>query len=161
VVANGVELLRGESSRRLGRPLRHLVEEFARSEEGAYERPVNYKLHTFAGTVAAVMVVERTAAGEPRLRHYTPAWEPFDDPMNTVCPLADVRDPPACLDELLACGGRLGKALGTYMRIDLFATDRGCMFNEFSSTPLSGLHNTPYCDELFGRLWAEMDPAAS
>ena len=161
VVADGVELLRGEPGPRRGRPRRHLVEEFARSEEGGHERPVNYKLHTFGGTVAAVKVVERTQDGEARLRYYTSAWEPFDDPMNTYHPQAELRDPPACLDELLACAERLGAALGTYMRIDLFATDRGCMFNEFSCTPLNGLHNTPHCDELFGRLSAHMDPSAS
>jgi hypothetical protein len=47
------------------------------------------------------------------------------------------------------------------MRIDFFATDRGCMFNEFSSVPVGGHENTPYCDELFGALWAEKVPHAT
>jgi hypothetical protein len=35
------------------------------------------------------------------------------------------------------------------------------MFNEFSSVPVGGRENTPYCDELFGALWAEKVPHAT
>jgi hypothetical protein len=147
-------------ARLLRPPVRHLFEEFARPEGGGRGLPVGYKCHTFGGQVGAVYRVELEGDGEWRLRYYTPDWQPFDDPMNTFLPEAEVRGPPGCLDEMLGQAERLGAELGTYMRIDFFATDRGAMFNEFSSVPLGGLHNTPYCDELFGGLWAATVPDA-
>lgn len=143
------------------RPVRHLFEEFARSEDGGYRIPVGYKWHCFGGEIAAGYAVESVGPDEWRQRHYTPDWEPIDDPMSTFLPQADPRDPPGCLQEMLDLTQLLGAELGTYMRIDFFATDRGCMFNEFSSVPLNGGHNTPYCDELFGAFWAEHVPNAS
>ena len=145
----------------LRRPARHLFEEFARSEGGEVGIPVGYKCHAFGGEVAAVYTVEHTNDGGWRHRYYTPDWEPFDDPMSTFLPQAELRDPPRCLHEIVRHAERLSAELGTYMRIDFFATDRGSMFNEFSSVPLNGLHNTPYCDELFGALWAEAVPDAT
>jgi hypothetical protein len=54
----------------------------------------------------------------------------------------------------------MGAELGTYMRIDFFATDGGCVFNEFSSAPGRGEGYTPYCNGVFGALWAERFPDA-
>ena len=173
VVSGGRELLRGEpaSPRRLRerlpragmvrRPVMHLIEEFARSEDGGGGIPPNYKCHAFGGHVAAVYYVESAGPGEWRQRYYTPDWQPFDDRMNTFVPEAELREPPGCLEEMVRLAGRMGAELGTYMRIDFFATDRGCVFNEFSSVPVGGRENTPYCDELFGELWAEHVPHAT
>jgi len=169
VVVGGRELLRDEPvsrdelARRLSplrrRPSPLLVEEFVAPGDGARPLPLELKCHTFGATVAAIEVVERTG-GSVRSRHrfYTPAWEPFPDSMNTFIPDAELREPPACLPEVVAHVSRLGAALGTYMRIDFFPSGAGCVFNEFSSAPVSGSHYTPYCDELFGALWAEHVP---
>jgi hypothetical protein len=172
VVVGGRELLRDEpisrkALRRRLSPLRRrfdplLVEEVVASEDSEPGLPLELKCHAFGGTVAAVEVVERTGGSIPsRHRYYTPGWEPFPDSMNTLIPDAPVRDPPACLEELLGHVSRLGAAIGTYMRIDFFATGSSCVFNEFSSVPASGLYFTPYCDEVFGALWAELVPDRS
>ncbi|MFI5403795.1 MAG: ATP-grasp fold amidoligase family protein [Planctomycetota bacterium] len=174
VVADGRELLRDEPaapSELKGRLLRErgplrvspiLVEQFVATETGEYRLPVEYKCHTFGDTVAAVQVIERTGPLTGTHRYYTPAWEPFADLMNTAKPLAALREAPPCLREMLLLAVRLGRAVGTYMRIDFFSTDRGCVFNEFSSTPQVGnLTNTPFCDDLFGALWREKFPDAS
>jgi len=63
--------------------------------------------------------------------------------MDVGLPEAEVRDPPACLAEILRHAAVLGTRLGTYVRIDFFATDRGCVFNEFSSMPGGGRDYTP------------------
>jgi hypothetical protein len=81
--------------------------------------------------------------------------------MHVGMPQAEVEDPPRCLAEMLSCAATLGVAFGTYVRIDFFATDRGAVFNELSSTPFNGLEFTPYCDAFFGALWAEKFPDAS
>ena len=176
VVADGRELLRGTSvrseelRRRLVRehgplaldPL--LVEEFALGEDGAPRLPTEYKCHVFGDVVAAIEMVERTSirAEGAKLRFFTTGWEPFRDPMNTTSPQAELRDPPRCLAEMLDSALRLGTAFGSYVRIDFFSTNRGCLFNEFSSTPrYRSLGYTTYCDELFEALWQEKFPGAT
>jgi hypothetical protein len=173
VVADGRDLLREEpfsiaslyrNVLRAGRmawarPI--LAEEFVRSPDGQYRLPVEYKCHTFAGTVGAVEVIERTNTTRARMRYYTPEWNVFPDPMNTFLPEAEPTPPPRGLADMLDMASRLGRALGTYMRIDFFATDRGCVFNEFASTPHQGGFFTAYSDRLFGDLWADNAPSAS
>ncbi len=174
VVADGRGLLRGDPAgpaelrerliRERGRlaatPI--LVEQFVPTEDGRYRLPIEYKCHTFGDTVAAIQVLERTGPVKARHRYYTPAWEPFRDLMDVANPLADVRGPPPCLDEMLRLAVRLGQALGTYMRIDFFSSERGCVFNEFSSTPeVEGPAYTEHCDEVFDALWREKLPHGS
>ena len=54
-----------------------------------------------------------------------------------------------------------GASLGTFMRIDFLGTDSLAAFNEFSSTPtVNRPEFTPYCNELFGRLWHDTFPDA-
>jgi TupA-like ATPgrasp len=170
VVAGGRELLldepasRDELRRRLAplrrRPSPLLAEEFV-GRDGERRLPLELKCHAFGGTVAAVEAVERTGPLPGRHRFYSTAWEPFPDSMNTRIEDADLQDAPACLDEVVGHASRLGAALGTYMRIDFFPRGGSCVFNEFASVPVSGLDYTPYCDELFGALWAEHVPALS
>ncbi|MCK6461712.1 MAG: hypothetical protein L6Q95_17655 [Planctomycetes bacterium] len=174
VVVDGRELLRRDKAsttdlrarlrRGSGRlPLTPLiVEQFVARGEGDDRLPLEYKFHTFAGAVAAIQAVERTDTDTACMRYYTPRWEPFEDVMDTARPPSDLRDPPGCLPEMLDLARRLGKEIGTYMRIDFFATDRGCVFNEFASTPsIREPKFTPFCDDLFGTFWREKCPDAS
>lgn len=135
-----------------------LAEELVRPEDRDQRLPVEYKCHTFGDVVAAVQVMERTGIKARGHRFYTPDWRPFADPMNTQIPQAEPRDPPRCLPAMLELAARLGAAIGTYMRIDFFASDQGCVFNEFASTPH---YFTPFCDDLFGALWDDIFPTAT
>jgi hypothetical protein len=146
--------------RRIRGPVPLLVEEFVTTEEGEHRLPVELKCHTFGPHVAAVELLERTGVNADSRRYYTPAWEPFKDLMHVALARAEVRDPPRGLEAMLARASALGAAFGTYMRIDFFASELGCVFNEFSSVPLLGRDYTPYCNELFGALWAEHHPNA-
>lgn len=173
VVAHGRDLLRGVpfSSAALRQSILAagkmawtqpiLAEEFVTTETGDYRLPVEYKCHTFGDVVAAVQVMDRTGMRADEHRFYTSDWRPYADPMNTDLPQAEPRDPPRCLDEMLGLAARLGAAIGTYIRADFFATDSGCVFNEFASTPTSGRLFTPFCDDLFGALWEEKFPDAT
>jgi hypothetical protein len=176
VVANGRELLRREPLRAAGlrrRLVREhgplslepiLVEAFAAPEDGGDRLPTECKFHVFGDVVAAIEVIERASIRleDARVRVLTPGWEPFRDPMLTGYPVADLREAPRALDEMLAHALRLGGAFGSYVRVDFFATDTGCLFNEFSSTPrYRSLGYTPYCDELFESLWQEKFPEAT
>jgi teichuronopeptide biosynthesis TupA-like protein len=171
VVADGKELLRKLPSavipRRVLRehgpvaltPL--LIEEFIPPDDGSAGFPIEYKCHTFGSKVAAIQVIERTALHANAHRFYTPDWDSFPDLMDGYYPLAGPRAPPRCLDEMLETATRLGTAIGTYMRIDFFASDAGAVFNEFSSTPqIRRPGYTRCCEEMFGALWQQQFPDA-
>jgi hypothetical protein len=129
-----------------------LIQEFVRTEHGEYKLPIDYQCHLFGGVVAAVQVIQRRV-GASANRFYSETWEPFRDRMRATLPLGDYSEPPRCLDEILSTVRTLGASYGTYVRIDVFATDRGCVFNEFTGTPARGTNFTPYADEYFGELW--------
>ena len=172
VVSRGRELLRDApaspadicarlpKTRWLRRRSPILIEEMIKPPDGRSALPLEYKCHAFGGHVSAVQVIERRAALNLRSRYYTSRWEPIVDPMTTLFELDEqVRDPPACLERMLALAAALGASIGTYMRVDFFLTGRGCVFNEFSSVPGGGQRwCTPYCDDLFGRHWMELCP---
>jgi hypothetical protein len=174
VVAQNRELLRdaptspADLRRRMPRlkrirlPARMLIEEFIGPEDGSSSLPTEYKCHTFGTEVLLVEVTSRWAAQEAKHRYYTPDWEPVSDPINTYLPPDErTRDEPPFLARMLEQACSIGSELGTYMRIDFFGSARGCVFNEFSSTPLDGHDNTPYCDQLFGAAWERNHPDAS
>jgi teichuronopeptide biosynthesis TupA-like protein len=174
VVAQNRELLRdaptspAELRRRMPRlkavrwPARVLIEEYIGPEGGDAALPIEYKCHTFGDEVAAVEVTSRWAAQEAKHRYYTPDWEAVPDSINTSLPLDDRRrDRPLFLARMLELARSIGAELGTYMRIDFFGSARGCVFNEFSSTPFDGKNNTPYCEELFGAAWKRKHPDAT
>jgi hypothetical protein len=165
VVLDGTERLFGGSatgadlrarlprSRLLRRPAPMLLEEFAEPHDDGL-LPLEYKTHTFGGHVGVVELMSRTWANDPRHRYYTPDWTLLPN-LNTYADEDDLRDPPPCLGDMLSHASRLGEQIGTYMRIDFFVSNRGCLFNEFSSTPLGGGYNTPDGDRILGELWAE------
>jgi hypothetical protein len=172
VVADGWDLMRNRAAplaelrrrrpwpRPLGRRPRFLIEELVEPEDGSRSLPLEYKCHTFGDTVAAIQVIARTGPAAGRHRLYTPEWTPFPEPLRRG-EEDDLRAPPRCLPQILELAARLGVAFGTYAWIDFFATDRGCLFNEFSSMPTLGSKVTPYADEWFGALWAEKLPHAT
>jgi teichuronopeptide biosynthesis TupA-like protein len=145
------------------RPRPILVEEFIRPEDGRAALPLECKVHTFCGEVAAIQVVERRAGHDLKARFYTSDWEPIHDPMSTLFAIDErLRTPPECMDGMLELSAKLGAVIGTYMRIDFFVTGRGCVFNEVSSVPGGATRwCTPYCDELFGRWWMRTCPHAT
>ena len=139
-----------------------LVEAYVPADGGPSPMPVEYKVHTFGNVVGAVQVLERTGQRTGIHRYYTPHWEAFPDAMDTHYALAPPRPPPRDLDLMLADSTRLGRAIGTYMRVDFFGSPAGAVFNEFSSTPqVQAPAYTPGCDALFGALWQRHFPDAA
>lgn len=137
-----------------------LAEEFVGRANGGGQLPREYKFHTFGACVAAVQAVDRSRI-RSRQRYYSPDWREFSDPLNTYLPRAEPFDRPPCLDQMLRIAVQLGAAIGTYMRIDFFASEERYVFNEFASTPFNGMGFTPTCDAFFGSIWEDRFPHAS
>ncbi|HVY62734.1 MAG TPA: hypothetical protein VHF22_13835 [Planctomycetota bacterium] len=168
VVVDGRELLRGgaASPDELRRRLRAegprtpvLVEAFVPRGPDDPRLPLELKCHTFGPRLGVFELIERRGATAGAARFYTLAWEPIEDPVSLGIEPAPPRPPPAGLEAARDLAERLGAAIGTFMRIDFFATPAGPVFNEFSSTPIRNEHGfTPYGEELLGRLWEEHCP---
>lgn len=124
-----------------------LVEEFVKTEAGEYTLPVEFKSHTFGDTVAAIEVGRRTGTANAQFALYTPSWTRLQDRMNVNDVPGDFVPPPKCLDEILTYARRLGVAYGTYVRIDFYATDKGCVFSEFSTIPAGGCGFTQFVEQ--------------
>lgn len=82
----------------------------------------------------------------------TPEWQPLDAGYTDPMPIEWIK-PPSCLEDRLAWARRLGKAYETYVRIDFYSSDKGCVFGEFSSTPARGETFTAFTNDYFERLW--------
>ncbi len=135
-----------------------LVEEFA-GAPGVL--PLEYRCHVFGDTVAAIEVVRRHGPKSQHQTVYDAEWRMLPPPFRTIHPAGGELERPPHLDELVRLAGVLGAAIGTYMRADFYATDRGWAFGEFSSTPGGGDGFSPFAVELFERLWREKFPDRS
>lgn len=135
-----------------------LVEEFLKTESGEYQLPVEYKIHTFNDRIAGIYVVRRETLKQAKHRFYTADWEPFSELMIRIHPLDELMSPPNCLEEMLTYARTLGKAYNAFVRIDFYATDKGCVFGEFTPTPTLGMAYTPYASQYFMKLWQETYP---
>jgi len=170
VMANGVNLLDGqpytrnqlvtEVSRGL-HPLsrrRVLVEEFVRSENGEHTLPIDYKWYAFGDRIAAILYLKKTAPvrGEYLDENWSvlPSLRPkYSWPDDEALP-----EPPRCFEEMHSAAKALGRAYGTFVRVDLYASEEGCVFGEFAATPARGRGFTEFCNRYFEELWEETFP---
>jgi hypothetical protein len=137
-----------------------LAEEFVKTEQGDFRLPIEYSFYTFGGRVALIEVKRRLSLKSYAYRTYFSPWELMQEPIwaSDLYQHDKHEWRPRCLDEMLQVASRLGAAYGnTFVRVDLFATDRGCVFGEFASVP--GVRTmSDYVDRLLGRLWQELCP---
>ena len=138
-------------------PGRLLVEAFVAPEPGVpTSLPRDYKFYVFGDRIAVIQVFER---GEKvTTSTFDDSWNPLPhlhriDISPKVEPL-----PPACIDELRAVARTLGKAFGSFVRVDMYAGAQGALFGEFAATPSKGQAFTAFADQYLGELWAATYP---
>jgi hypothetical protein len=128
------------------------LEEHVKRPDGTYGEPLEYKFHVFRDRVEAVSLLSRH---EQRLGFYTPDWELFPETLSTWLGQSEMPRPD-CLDEMLEAATRLGSAYGTYVRVDIFWTEGGFKFNEFSTAHNRGFKIRPGMSDYFGDCWRRM-----
>jgi hypothetical protein len=185
VMANGVNLLDGQpyspdqivaDTRSRLRPWTRrkvMVEEFVRTEQGQYRLPPEFKMHVFGGRIASLLYIDRNKPA--RGVHLDPDFQSLarflsDDPESAEEPPLftprryawpsdqSLPDPPVCWDEMKRVARTLGEAYGTYVRIDLYASDKGCVFGEFTPTQSKGVTIRPALERFFSAIWDEEFP---
>ena len=60
---------------------------------------------------------------------------------------------PSCWDEMVVQVAKLGKGLGCFMRIDMFATENGPVFDKFELNPEDGEGFTEYAEKYLATFW--------
>ncbi|MEM1112443.1 MAG: ATP-grasp fold amidoligase family protein [Pseudomonadota bacterium] len=177
----GVYVMAGDTELMQGKPMTHaallteialsrgrfsptplLAEERVLDETLPNALPAEYRFYMFADTVGAIEVIERAGrvAGPTRRRFYRDDWTPCPHDMHEKCTAEAWMEPPGCLQEMIKCAQRLSLAFETFVRVDLYASARGCLFGELSSMPHGGRRFTEEADALFDALWQDHFPGA-
>ena len=139
---------------------RLLVEEFLRTEDGRFEAPTDYKFHMFRERVAGILTVRRDDDRplDKQCAYFDADWQPFSFPVLKRYPQGPYFDPPACFEKMKEVARRLSLAYETYVRVDLYATDRGVVFGELTPAACQGRCFTPEADGYFDAIWQETFP---
>jgi len=136
-----------------------IVEELLRPEIGREDEkiPRDWKFYCFGEEIALIHVVLRNSTVDKsmNIHHYfTPDLRQLK---RQICTTRDVpKEPlffPECWDEMVTKVKTLGKKLGCFMRIDMYATESGAVFGEFTPTPEGGEGFTDWADKYLATFW--------
>jgi len=133
--------------------LEFLIEEFVKTERGAYTIPYDYKFFTFNGEIAIIEVINRLGPNEGSSRCYDENWNTVGNISKKKYPEAAWQQPPDCFNEMIEQVKRLSKTYEIFVRIDFYATDKGAVFGEFTPTPGSAKYLTSKVEKMFIRYW--------
>ncbi len=145
-------------------PLRLLVEEFVKTPEGETTLPWNYKIWMIRAHVAAIQVVmihgrNKNKGPEPSpSAFYDRDWRLHPSSFYAGGTLAEGIEPPACHRELVEVARKLAIECDTFIRVDLYASERGPLFGEFTATPHVGANYSAFAEDYMGRLWRQLIP---
>ena len=133
--------------------LEFLVEEFIKTENSEYKIPDDYKIYMFNGEVATIEVINRLSPAEGALSCYDEDWNMMPNTAGYKFPQAALQQPPKCLTEMIEQAKRLSKGYEIFVRIDFYATDKGCVFGEFTPTPGAAKYLTVEAEKMFIEYW--------
>ncbi|NJS38716.1 MAG: hypothetical protein HC783_06560 [Rhodobacteraceae bacterium] len=120
----------------------------------------DYKFLCFGPKVLAIVINKATGLKDPKYRVWLrdPDWQPLPYQIHwnrhsepTLLPR------PPCLDDMLHMASDAAGQLNIFVRVDLFATQRGPVFCEFTGYPHSGNNITPRADVWLGSHWKTLD----
>ncbi len=119
--------------------------------------PRDFKFHCFGDEIAMIHVALRKSEVNKREnehQYYTPDFNIMSqrimekrDQGRTPIPRPD------CWDEMVNAVKTIGRELGIYMRIDMYPTNRGAVFGEFTPTPHGGNGYSDFADRYLGSFW--------
>jgi hypothetical protein len=132
--------------------LEFLVEEFLENEEGQHTILTDYKFYCFNGEIACLYVINRLSPKSGYGTFYDEHWNQLEKVQFNYPPSFDQKAP-TCFEEMVATAKSLSSLYGIFVRIDLYATKRGCVFGEFTPTPSMGMNFTSYGRKLMINYW--------
>jgi len=131
-----------------------LIPEEKSSQDGI---PRDFKFYTFGEKIAMVHIVHRNSVVDTKLNvnHYLDSeFNPIKEKIMGAKKIpTDAIELPDCWDEMVEAVKIIGASLGIYMRIDMYATDKGAVFGEFTPTPHGGRGYTEWAERYLGSFW--------
>jgi hypothetical protein len=134
--------------------LEFIIEEFLKTEQGEFKIPIDYKFYMFNGIIATIHVVERFSYQKKISGFYDEGWNEMEHLFSFKGKLLKGRfHQPPKFHEMIEYAKRLSKAYEIFVRIDLYATDKGTVFGEFTPTPSKGNYFTSHADKMLLKYW--------
>jgi len=138
-----------------------IVEEFLPNLDGEYQVPTDYKCYVFHGRVCMVRVDYDRLTKKQSVDYYNRDFEIIDfNPIRVKYPRKNlVVEKPTYYDEMIGYVEKMGKQFGNFIRVDMYLTNRGPYFGEFTTYPGSGSRSmfTEETDKYMGALWQNSD----
>lgn len=144
------EILRDETENKPH--LEFLFEEFLEQEQGEHGILNDYKFFCFNGEIACIQLINRVGPNQGYGSFYDENWNKIKNVTHTYTP-AKTQAAPSCLDDMVASAKKLSKAYGIFVRIDFYATYKGCVFGEFTPTPSMGRNYSRFGRKLLLSYW--------
>ena len=129
-----------------------IVEELLRNEDGLFRPLTDYKMFVFGGETRFIQVIQDRDIGYSCI-FMTPEWKPSPRRMTVFKYPRKPPPRPIHLEAMMKDAETLQKAFGEFLRVDMYATDRGAVFGEFTHAPASGEHFTDYGNTVLGELF--------
>jgi glycosyltransferase involved in cell wall biosynthesis len=119
--------------------------------------PRDFKFYCFGDEIAMVHIaLRKSEIHKERNEHhyYTPDFRIIEQKVMEKRDQGTVPiERPDCWDEMIEAVQAIGRELGIYMRIDMFATSKGAVFGEFTPTPHGGNGYSEFADKYLGSFW--------
>jgi hypothetical protein len=140
-----------------------LVEQLILDPRFPKQPPIDYKVHTFYGTVGLIECKSHGVDGDGNpvgfFYGFDPDWRPIGggNPFHeaSVDPLIP---PPVHPDELLAVARKVSASVPRpYLRVDLFEDESGPVFGELTPEPGGALFLRGDLDRHLGELWEDAE----
>ncbi len=139
------------------------VEELLKPESWSEDEkiPRVWKFYCFGEEIALIHVVLRNSMLDKsaNVHHYFSS--DLRQFQRRICSSRSVPNEPLffpqCWDEMLKQVKMLGKKLGCFMRIDMYATDKGPIFREFTPIPERPEGYTEWADRYLATFWNGME----
>lgn len=154
-----IEFIRAQPDLTENPSVRYIVEEYLEDWDFAVGLPLDYKFYMFGSRLVLIRVLERGNDRKiKRAWQFDPKWAPISIPIVIGQSIPTESLPkPDCFDDMIRDAHNLGKALGIFMRVDLYATTGGSVFGEFTPSPGSGF--TRWGDNWLGGMWRGLEGA--
>lgn len=136
-----------------------MIEELLKPEQKQSKDgiPRDFKFYCFGEEIAMIHVALRKSEIEKNKnehQYYTSEFKIIEHSVMENRRQGHVPiERPDCWNEMIQSVQTIGKALGIYMRIDMFPTNRGAVFGEFTPTPHGGNGYSRFADEYLGSFW--------
>ncbi|CAN1526354.1 TupA-like ATPgrasp protein [Paracoccaceae bacterium] len=137
-----------------------IAEELLVSFDGQGRPAPDYKLYCFGPKVVIVQICNRVSLRMRENQNWirSPEWRPLPFRLQwALYPDPSLPPKPPFLDELLRIASDVGGKLNIFVRIDMYATDRGPVFGEFTDFPNAGKSFTPRANAWLGSHWKTKD----